>query len=69
VEKDGVLKGTVNIDDYPELPGLPSGLRGGGTAALVNADGVTGLIISGDEYLRFAGKEEVQIGVSSIQWR
>ena len=48
VEKDGVLKGTTNIDDYPELPELPGGLRGGGTAALVNADGVTGLTFSGE---------------------
>jgi polygalacturonase len=47
VEKDGVLKGTVNIDDYPELPQLAGGLRGGGTAALLNADGVTGFTLSG----------------------
>ena len=48
VEKDGVLKGTVDIDDYPALPQLSGGLRGGGTAALINADGVTGLSISGE---------------------
>jgi len=59
VEKDGVLKGTTNIDDYPELPELPGGLRGGGTAALVNADGVTGLTISGEGTIDGSGEEWV----------
>ena len=60
VEKDGVLKGTINIDDYPELPELPGGLRGGGTAALVNADGVTGLTISGEGTIDGSGEDWVQ---------
>jgi polygalacturonase len=59
VEKDGVLKGTTNIDDYPELPELPGGLRGGGTAALVNADGVTGLTISGEGTIDGSGEDWV----------
>jgi len=60
VEKDGVLKGTINIDDYPELPELPGGLRGGGTAALVNADGVTGVTISGEGTIDGSGEDWVQ---------
>jgi exo-poly-alpha-galacturonosidase len=59
VEKDGVLKGTTNIDDYPEIPELPGGLRGGGTAALVNADGVTGVTISGEGTIDGSGEEWV----------
>jgi polygalacturonase len=62
VEKDGVLKGTTNIDDYPELPELPGGLRGGGTAALVNADGVTGLTISGEGTIDGSGEDWVMQG-------
>ena len=60
VEKDGVLKGTINIDDYPELPEPPGGLRGGGTAALVNADGVTGVTISGEGTIDGSGEDWVQ---------
>jgi polygalacturonase len=59
VEKDGVLKGTTNIDDYPEIPELPGGLRGGGTAALVNADGVTGVTISGEGTIDGSGEDWV----------
>jgi polygalacturonase len=60
VEKDGVLKGTTNLDDYPEIPELPGGLRGGGTSALVNADGVTGLTISGEGTIDGSGEDWVQ---------
>ena len=60
VEKDGVLKGTINLDDYPEIPELPGGLRGGGTAALVNADGVTGLTISGEGTIDGSGEDWLQ---------
>ncbi|HUD21209.1 MAG TPA: glycosyl hydrolase family 28 protein [Acidobacteriaceae bacterium] len=59
VEKDGVLKGTTNIDDYPEIPELPGGFRGGGTAALVNADGVTGVTISGEGTIDGSGEDWV----------
>ena len=62
VEKDAMLKGTTNIDDYPELPELPGGLRGGGTAALVNADGVTGLTISGEGTIDGSGEDWVMQG-------
>jgi len=57
VEKDGVLKGTTNPDDYPTV-----NIRMGGTddmaiAALVNANGLTDLDISGDGTIDGSGEQ------------
>jgi len=40
VEKDGVLKGTTNMDDYPAIQSRWEGTEEMYTASLVNADGV-----------------------------
>ena len=47
VEKGGVLKGSQNTNDYPWINTRIAGLEMRWPAALVNADGVTGLKITG----------------------
>jgi polygalacturonase len=47
VEKDGVLKGSQNTNDYPWIDTRIAGLEMKWPAALVNGDGVTGLKIFG----------------------
>ena len=42
VEKDGVLKGTTNPDDYPQIKSRWEGTEEMYTASLVTAEGVTG---------------------------
>src|ERR1700689_1373400 len=48
VEKDGVLKGTTNIDDYPVINTRWEGTEEPWTSAFVNAEGLTDLDISGE---------------------
>lgn len=57
VEKDGVLKGTTNPDDYPQIKSRWEGTEEDYTASLVNAEGVTGLEISGEGTIDGAGDE------------
>jgi hypothetical protein len=59
VEKDGVLKGTTNIDDYPQIKTRWEGTEEMWTAAFVNAEGVTGLTISGEGTIDGSGEEWV----------
>lgn len=47
VEKEGVLKGSQNTNDYPWIATRIAGLEMKWPAALINADGVTGLELSG----------------------
>jgi exo-poly-alpha-galacturonosidase len=47
IEKGGVLKGSQNTNDYPWIPTRIAGLEMKWPAALVNAEGVTGLRITG----------------------
>jgi polygalacturonase len=47
VEKGGILKGSQNTNDYPWIDTRIAGLEMKWPAALVNADGVTNLTISG----------------------
>jgi polygalacturonase len=60
VEKDGVLKGTTNPDDYPQIKSRWEGTEEEYTASLVNAEGVTGLEISGEGEIDGSGEEWVQ---------
>jgi exo-poly-alpha-galacturonosidase len=60
VEKDGVLKGTTNPDDYPQIKSRWEGTEQMYTASLVNAEGVNGLEISGDGTIDGSGEEWVQ---------
>jgi polygalacturonase len=60
VEKGGVLKGTTNIDDYPLIPTRWEGTEELWTSAFINAEGVTGLEISGDGTIDGSGEEWVQ---------
>ena len=57
VEKDGVLKGTTNPDDYPQIKSRWEGTEEMYTASLVNAEGVTGLEISGEGTIDGSGDE------------
>jgi polygalacturonase len=60
VEKDGVLKGTTNIDDYPQIQSRWEGTEEMYTASFINAEGVTGLTLSGEGTIDGSGEEWVQ---------
>jgi hypothetical protein len=60
VEKDGVLKGTTNPDDYPQIQTRWEGTEEMWTSAFINAEGVTGLTISGEGTIDGSGEEWVQ---------
>jgi polygalacturonase len=56
LEKDGVLKGTTNPDDYPQVQTRWEGTEEMWTSAFVNAFHVTGLIISGEGTIDGSGE-------------
>lgn len=60
VEKDGVLKGTANIDDYPQIDTRWEGVEEPWTSAFVNAEGLTNLDISGEGAIDGSGEEWLQ---------
>ena len=60
VEKDGVLKGTTNIDDYPDIQTRWEGTEEPWTSAFVNAEGMTDLEISGEGTIDGSGGEWLQ---------
>jgi polygalacturonase len=60
VEKDGVLKGTTNIDDYPLIDTRWEGTEEKWTSAFVNAEGMTDLEISGEGTIDGSGEEWMQ---------
>jgi polygalacturonase len=60
VEKDGVLKGTTNIDDYPQIDSRWEGIEQKYTASFVNAEGLTDLEISGEGTIDGSGEEWLQ---------
>jgi polygalacturonase len=60
VEKDGVLKGTTNIDDYPMIATRWEGVEEPWTSAFVNAEGLTNLEISGEGTIDGSGEEWLQ---------
>ena len=60
VEKDGVLKGTTNPDDYPQIQTRWEGTEEMYTASFVNAEDATGLTISGEGTIDGSGEEWVQ---------
>ena len=57
VEKDGVLKATTNIDDYPMIDTRWEGTEEPWTSAFVNAEGLTNLDISGEGTIDGSGDE------------
>jgi exo-poly-alpha-galacturonosidase len=62
VEKDGVLKGTANIDDYPMINTRWEGVEEAWTSAFVNAEGMTDLEISGEGTIDGSGDEWLKNG-------
>ena len=60
VEKDGVLKGTTNIDDYPVINTRWEGVEEPWTSAFVNAEGLTNIEISGEGTIDGSGEEWLQ---------
>ena len=60
LEKDGVLKGTTNPDDYPQVQTRWEGTEEMWTSAFVNAFNVTGLTISGEGAIDGSGEEWLQ---------
>jgi exo-poly-alpha-galacturonosidase len=56
VEQDGVLKGSQNTNDYPWIDTRIAGLEMKWPAALINADGVAGLEISGSGTIDGSGE-------------
>ncbi len=60
VEKDGVLKGTINIDDYPMIATRWEGVEQQWTSSFINAEGMTDLEISGEGTIDGSGEEWLQ---------
>ncbi|MCC3154962.1 glycoside hydrolase family 28 protein [Hymenobacter sp. BT770] len=60
IEKEGVLKGSINPDDYPQVKTRWEGIEREWTAALVNADGLTDFVISGEGTIDGSGDEWVR---------
>jgi len=60
VEKDGVLKGTTDIDDYPVINTRWEGTEEPWTSAFVNAEGLTNLEITGEGTIDGSGEEWLQ---------
>jgi exo-poly-alpha-galacturonosidase len=60
VEKEGVLQGTADRLDYPQVRTRWEGVEREWTAALLNADGVTGLELSGEGTIDGNGEEWVR---------
>jgi len=55
VDKDGVLKGSVNPEDYPQVKTRWEGIEREWTSALVNADGLIGVEIGGEGMIDGSG--------------
>jgi polygalacturonase len=60
VEKDGVLKGTTNIDDYPLIPTRWEGTEEPWTSAFINAEGLTDFEISGEGTIDGSGEDWIK---------
>ena len=60
IEKDGVLKGTTNIDDYPMIATRWEGTEEPWTSAFVNAEAMTDFEISGEGTIDGSGEEWMQ---------
>lgn len=56
IEKDAVLKGSQNTNDYPWIDTRIAGLEMRWPAALVNADGITNLQLTGEGMLDGSGE-------------
>jgi polygalacturonase len=56
IEKGGILKGSENTNDYPEIDTRIAGLEMKWPAALVNADGVSNVVLSGDGTIDGSGE-------------
>jgi polygalacturonase len=61
VEKDGVLKGTTNIDDYPLIDTRWEGTEEPWTSAFVNAEGLTDLEIAGEGTIDGSGEDWLRL--------
>jgi polygalacturonase len=56
IEKGGILKGSENTNDYPWIDTRIAGLEMKWPAALVNADGVSNLVLSGEGTIDGSGE-------------
>src|SRR5579884_3529817 len=61
VEKDGVLKSTTNIDDYPLIDTRWEGTEEPWTSALVNAEGMTDFEIGGEGTIDGSGEDWLRL--------
>ena len=59
VEKDGVLKGSTNAEDYPQVKTRWEGIEREFTAALLNAVDVTGVEVAGEGTIDGSGDQWV----------
>jgi len=57
IEKDGVLKGTVNPDDYPQVFTRWEGIECEWTSALINAFDMTGVHLTGEGTIDGSGDQ------------
>ena len=62
VETNGVLKGSVNPDDYPQIPTRWEGVEREWTSAFLNFDNMTNVVVSGDGTIDGSGDLWMQRG-------
>jgi polygalacturonase len=62
VEKDGVLKGTANPDDYPQVNTRWEGVEREWTSAFLNFDNMTNVLVSGEGMIDGSGDVWMQRG-------
>ena len=60
MEKDGVLKGSVNHEDYPQVKTRWEGIEREFTAALLNAIDLNGVEVSGEGTIDGSGEQWVE---------
>ena len=62
VEKDGVLKGTANPDDYPQVNTRWEGVEREWTSAFLNFDNMTNVLVTGEGMVDGSGDVWMQRG-------
>jgi len=69
VEKDGVLKGTVNPDDYPQIRTRWEGIEREWTCAFLNFDNMTNVTMTGEGMIDGSGDLWMQRLAAAAGWR
>src|SRR5476651_432107 len=61
IDAKGVLKGSVNPDDYPQIQSSFEGVDRTYTAAFINAQNLSGFILAGDGMIDGSGEDYIAV--------